>query len=366
MTALQIVRPGAVSGLGWTVLSGTRRDVMTALGAEHAEAIARWRATDSWRAMVGRAQSGRRAAFEAVVASSRRLLPVESDEIDWIAEGAGVPADELWALNLRGDLGRDGTGCSDLCTTAASRVLMGHNEDGDGLLAGLVRLVTLVIDGDPSMTVVWYPGMLPANSFVATSAGLVFGMDHVPVHRIDPGGAGRHLVARHAQRQADGGSARRALTGVPCAGGFAFDVADGPGGRADVIENAAGQVRTATAGTRPLRHTNHLRLFGDTDGSGHVPGGGAAAAATPLVDDRWTLESRTRLAALETASQSPDGPRDVLAALRAPGVLNRDEDLYTFTSAAVDPGDDVILLQGAGDPWTGGLRAFAAGRRETR
>lgn len=353
MTGPQVTGLAAVSGLEWTMLSGSRRDVMTALGAEHAEAIAAWRASDTWREMVARAQGERRDAFEAVVASSRRLLPIESSEIDAIAEGAGVPAAELWAINLRGDLGRDGTGCSDLCTAAGSRVLMGHNEDGDGALAGLVRLVTLAVDGDPSMTVVWYPGMLPANSFVATSAGLTFGMDHVPVHRIDPRGAGRHLVARHAQRQSDGAQARKALEAVPCAGGFAFDVADGPGARADVIENAAGQVRSVAAGSRPLRHTNHLRLFD-------------ASADAPLVDNRWTLESRTRLGALEAVSAAVGGPREVLAALRAPRVLNRQPDLYTFTSAAVDPTDDLILIQGAGEPWRGGLRAFAAGLREPR
>lgn len=346
-----------VSGLGWTVLSGDRRDVMVALGAEHAAAIAAWRATDSWQQLVRRATGERERQFDAVVASSRRLLPAESAELDWLAQGAGVPEPELWALNLRGDLGRDGIGCSDLCTASGPGVLMGHNEDGDGQLAGLVRLVTLRIDGDPSMTVVWYPGMLPANSFVTTSAGLTFGMDHVPVHRAGTAGAGRHLVARHAQRQGDGARARAALRQIPCAGGFAFDVADGPAGRGDIIENAAGRVSAVTAGVaasdEPLRHTNHLQFIGRRSG-GHDG---------VVVDDRWTLESRTRFHALEAASARLEGARDVLAALRCDGVLNREPDLYTFTSAVVDPAADRILVQGSGEPWRGVLSSFAAGER---
>lgn len=361
MTA-RVAHREPVSGLEWTVLTGGRREVMTALGAEHSGAIDAWRGTDAWRELVGRAESSRRRPFDAVVASTRRLLPVESAELGWLAEGAGIPEAELWALNLRGDLGRDGTGCSDLCTAGGSGLLMGHNEDGDGGLAGLVRLVTLRVDGDPSMTVVWYPGMLPANSFVTTSAGLTFGMDHVPVHRADTAAAGRHLVARHAQRQTDGVRARAVLRQIPCAGGFAFDVADGPGRRGDIIENAAGRVSSATAGTataaapsgEPLRHTNHLRLIGARR---------AGARDDVVVDDRWTGESRTRLAALETASPRLEVPGDVLAALRSDGVLNREPDLYTFTSTVVDPASDRILVQGAGEPWRGVLSSFAAGER---
>ncbi|AFV90630.1 MAG: C45 family peptidase [Acidipropionibacterium acidipropionici] len=353
MTA-QVEYREPVSGMEWTVLSGDRREVMTALGAEHAEQIAAWRARDSWKGLVERATGARGRQFDAVVASTRRLLPVESAELGWLAEGAGVPEAELWALNLRGDLGRDGIGCSDLCTAGGSGVLMGHNEDGDGELAGLVRLVTLRIDGDPSMTVVWYPGMLPANSFVTTSAGLTFGMDHVPVHRIDQNAAGRHLVARHAQRRPDGARARVALQEIGCAGGFAFDVADGPGGRGDIIENAAGRVSVAGAADRLLRHTNHLRFIDRRPGD---------EVDDVVVDDRWTSESRTRFAALEAASPRLGSPEDLLAALRADGVLNREPDLYTFTSAVVDTANDRILLQGSGKPWRGVLSGFASGER---
>lgn len=351
---MSITRLPEVSGLEWTLISGSRAEAMTDLGRAHADQIAAWRALPSWAGLVERATGPSRPVFEAVVASTRRLLPVESQELDWLAAGAGVPAEELWALNLRGDLGRDGTGCSDLCAADGQGLWMGHNEDGDRELAPLVRLVSLRIDGDPAMTVVWYPGMLPANSFVTTSAGLSFGMDHVPVRTPLTGGAGRHLVARHAQRQSTGQAARAALTEVPCAGGFAFDVADGSGGRADIIENAAGRQACQRADAGALRHTNHLRMV-----DGTRPG----LAVAP--DDRWLAESRTRVARLRAVSPRVGSATDVLAALRSEGVLNRSEDLYTFATTVVDPVADRIWVQTQGPAWCGVLSAFATGERIT-
>ncbi len=367
---MTLTRLEPVSGLPWTVIRGDRRTVMTELGRAHAEQIAAWRELPGWARLVERAtepDGPGHDVFDAVVASSRRLLPVESQELEWLAAGAGVPAAELWAVNLRGDLGRDGTGCSDLCTAAAGRVLMGHNEDGDAELADLVRVVTLRIDGDPTVTVVWYPGMLPANSFVTTSAGLSFEMDHVPVGVSFTGGAGRHLVARHAQRQADGRAARTVLETLPCAGGFAFDLADGPGGRADLIENAAGRVASAGAagqpGAEPLHHTNHLLL---------LDGRREGLAVDPA--DPWLAESRTRRRRLVRAaadhrldpSQTPaaaSSAERLAAALRSDGVLNRRPGIWTFATAVADPAADRIWLQGKGAPWTGVLSAFAAGER---
>jgi hypothetical protein len=348
-----------VSGLKWTVLRGQREDVMRALGREHADDIRAWRDLDggAWARQVTRRDGVAGERFAAVVESSRALLPVEAQEIDLIAEGAGLPSDDLWAINLRGDLGRDGIGCSDVCSVPSpGGVVMGHNEDGDGEVRGLVRLVTLGIEGDPTVTVVWYPGMLPANSFVTTSAGLSFGCDHVPVPHGRLSGAGRHLVARHAQRQESGEAARDVLASIPCAGGFAFDVADGPSGRGDVIENAAGHVAAAAAGgaDAPLRHTNHVELVDSSSEALVVPEGDLQ-------------ESRTRGAALWEHSSSVATRDDALAALRAPGVLNTSDDLHTFATVVVDTAADTVLVQGdPGEnarPWAGRLSAFARGER---
>lgn len=349
---MEVSHLAPVSGLAWSVFRGEREDVMRAFGSEHADAIHAFRDLPggSWQAQMRRADGVAAERLDAVVASTRRLLPIESQELAWIAEGAGIPERDLWARNLRGDLGRDGTGCSDLAVTTDAGVLMGHNEDGDGELREEIRLVTLDIEGDPTITAVWYPGMLPSNAFVTTSAGLAFGMDHVPVVRANQDGAGRHFVARHAQRRHDGDAARAALTEVTCAGGFAFDVADASG-RADLIENAAGRVARTSDG---YRHTNHLRLIDGTEAGLAVPD-----------DDAWLQESRNRLGVLKGCG-TPTAAGEVFAALRMPGVLGRSEDLWTFVTAVVDTAADEILVAGSGSPWRGRWSAFARGERVAR
>ncbi|WP_309127442.1 C45 family peptidase [Microbacterium sp.] len=348
MTKITHLEP--VSGLSWSVFRGERAEVMRCLGEEHADEIHSFRHLPggSWEAQVRRADGVAADRLDAVIASTRALLPLESQELAWIAEGAGIPEREIWARNLRGDLGRDGTGCSDMAFVTGSGAVMGHNEDGDGELHEKIRLVTLDIEGDPALTAVWYPGMLPSNAFVTTEAGLTFGMDHVPVVTACTAGAGRHLVARHAQRQVTGDAARATLSEVPCAGGFAFDVADAAG-RVDLIENAAGRVEAASG---RHRHTNHLRLLDGTRDGLAVP-----------EDDPWLRESRSRLRALEAACATPADAEDVFAALRAPGVLGRSEDLWTSVTAVVETAADEVLVQGSGPRWRGRLSAFARGER---
>ncbi|WP_074259547.1 C45 family autoproteolytic acyltransferase/hydolase [Agromyces cerinus] len=353
-----------VSGLPWIVVTGDRETVFRELGAHFAERIRdiRSHADAQWSALMTRVEQevvGER--MRRIEASTRRLCPVESRELDLLAEGAGVPAFDLWVYNLRGDLGRDGTGCSDVSLATSDALVVGHNEDGAGDSADDVCLVTLVIEGDPSMTVVWYPGFLPANSFVATEAGTVWGLDHLPVVEPDENGAGRHFVARHAQRSRSGREAIERVRSVPCAGGFSFNIGDRETGRAVMIENAAGMVVTtdASADAPCLWHTNHLRFVGE-------PGPGLQPAA----GDESLVESRTRGERLSGQLDERQAGRQgavldaesVFAALRSDGVLNRSTGLWTFTTTVADLANDRIIVQGRGEPTTLGLGAFAAGR----
>jgi Acyl-coenzyme A:6-aminopenicillanic acid acyl-transferase len=105
-------------------------------------------------------------------------------------------------LNFRGDLGTvpGGIGCSDL-VWRRERSLIGHNEDGAPENVGQCALLTLALDGLPTLTAFWYPGFVPTNAFTVTGDGLVWTIDHLPV--ATPGqGAGRHFVGRGVQRSA--------------------------------------------------------------------------------------------------------------------------------------------------------------------
>lgn len=383
MTGVRIERLDSVSGMSWTAYTGERLDVFTALGQDTADAIhvARIDSDGGWGRLLRAAAPGtdRAERLRRVEASSRRLLPVEAAELDALAAGAGLPASDLWTLNLRGDLGEDGAGCSDVCAASVAGLVVGHNEDGVAADAPGMRLVTLRIDGDPTVTALWYPGMLPANAWTATSAGLVFGMDHVPVHRADLDGAGRHLLARHAQRQESGPAAAASLTSIPCAGGFSFDLGDRVRREACIVECAAGRTAIAAArvGAQPLRHTNHLRLLDGTEDGLRV-----ADQRTESRERAGRLEAR--LAELAEDGAADPGPADpatvhaeladpaaldaerVFAALRSDGICKRDDDHWTLATFVSDLTHDRLLVQGAGQPWRGSLSALAAGRGRIR
>jgi hypothetical protein len=368
LTSARIEHLGTVSGMPWTAYAGERRAVFAALGQDAADAIHATRADSDggWPRLLRAAarDPDRAERLRRVEASSRRLLPVEAAELDALAAGAGLPAADLWTLNLRGDLGEDGAGCSDVCVASSAGLAVGHNEDGVAADAPGMRLVTLRIDGDPTVTALWYPGMLPANAWTATSAGLVFGMDHVPVHRADLDGAGRHLLARYAQRQESGPAAVAALTSIPCAGGFSFDLGDRVRGEARIVECAAGRAAVAEArvGAQPLRHTNHLRLL-----DGTVNGLRVADQRTESRERAGRLGAR--LAELASDSAVDAGPADpvaldaerVFAALRSEGICKREDDHWTLATFVSDLTHDRLLVQGAGQPWRGRLSALAAG-----
>jgi hypothetical protein len=183
-------------------------------------------------------------------------------ELAALAEGAAMPLDDLALLNFRGDLGRieGGIGCSDLAWRR-ERSVIAHNEDGAPENEGRCALLTLALDGLPTVTAFWYPGFLPSNAFTVTGDGLVWTVDHLPV--ASPGdGAARHFVARGLQRSAATvDEAIEYLNTHPSAGGFAYTIGDLTG-RIACVEAAAG--RHAHVDAKPgelLWHTNHVRYL---------------------------------------------------------------------------------------------------------
>lgn len=66
---------------------------------------------------------------------------------------------------------------------------------------------------------------------------------------------------------------------------------------------------------------------------------------------------------MEAGSARAATAADVMAALRAPGVLNTEEHLYTYATTVVDTASGRVLVRGHGDEWEGDLAAFARGHR---
>lgn len=251
------VREHRIGDVRWTVVRGPREAAFRALGSHAAADIRTVLAgLPSWPV----AERARRSPvlFRAVESASQVEHPDAYAELTALAAGAGVPFDDLLLANLRGDLGAgDGTGCTDLAW-AGSPALLGHNEDGAPVFDGIGRLLTLLIDGEPGVCVWWYPGFLPANTVTLTTHGLVWGIDSVSVVTPSPC-AGRHFVARTAQRASSVAEAVSVLRSRPSAGGFAYTMGQVGSPAVTVVEKAGSETAVTTVGSGLSWHTNHFR-----------------------------------------------------------------------------------------------------------
>ncbi len=222
-----------LGGLRWIVLGGPDREAFRALGEHMRDEMAvltrTWGLLAKLRGHVGGPPG--RDCLASVRQASALGFPEAWAELAAFAEGCAVPFEDLALMNFRGDLGpvTGGIGCSDLAWRR-ERSLIGHNEDGAPENVGQCALLTLALDGLPTVTAFWYPGFLPANAFTVTADGLVWTIDHLPV--ASPGdGAARHFVGRGLQRSARTLDAAVDYLRVhPSAGGFAYTIGDRAGG----------------------------------------------------------------------------------------------------------------------------------------
>ncbi|MER7197851.1 hypothetical protein CG723_27950 [Streptomyces sp. CB01635] len=362
------VREQQLAGLRWLVVSGSRDDAFRALGETARADIHAVQEAMPEREALRRATAAPAGAarLDRVVTATREAFPGELAELAALAEGSGVPFDDLLLANLRGDLGvGDGTGCTDLGRRGGSGAFVAHNEDGAPALDGRLMLLTLLIEGQAPVTAQWYPGFVPANAFTATGNGLVWGINHIQVVRPGPG-AGRHFAARALQQAPTLDAALDLLRTRPTAGGFAYTIGERATGRIAVVEAAAGRTAMVEAGPDELHwHTNHIRLLPDAPDAA-LSGGGEGATA----DLGQYAESAARGRALERLSpgDAPDAEWFVSALTSAPlpdGVHRTaagDDPLMTLCTTVSDLGRDRITVRGArGEHAVLPLSAFTEG-----
>jgi hypothetical protein len=330
-----------LGGLRWIVLRGPDREAFRALGEHTRDDMAALTKTWELVAKLRRHVNGPpgRERLASVRGASAQGFPAAWAELAAFAEGCAVPFEDLALMNFRGDLGpvTGGIGCSDLAWRR-ERSLIGHNEDGAPENLGQCALLTLALDGLPTVTAFWYPGFLPANAFTVTADGLVWTIDHLPV--ASPGdGAARHFVGRGLQRSARTlDAAVDYLKTHPSAGGFAYTIGDRSGrivsveamaGRHAAVEagpqtegpQAAGPQATGPQAAGPLLwHTNHGR---------YLPG------AEPAPEGTSVARGQT-LSAFEAPAKDPDPAwfLRVLAGAPLPDGVRRDR----------EPGDQAITL----------------------
>lgn len=287
------VREHRIGDVRWTIVSGPREAAFHALGSYAADDIRTVLAgLPSWPVTARARRSP--VLFRAIESASQVAHPEAYAELTALAAGAGVPFDDLLLANLRGDLGAgDGTGCTDLAWAPS---LLGHNEDGAPVFDGIGRLLTLLIDGEPGVCVWWYPGFLPANTFTLTTNGLVWGIDSVNV--VTPSlGAGRHFVARAAQRAASLAEAVSVVRAHASAGGFAYTMGQLGSPGVTVVEKAGHETAVTSVDSGYAWHTNHFRRLSpslDAPSEESLARAEVCAHLTPSSPDaKWLVSALT-------------------------------------------------------------------------
>ncbi|MFD9483714.1 C45 family autoproteolytic acyltransferase/hydrolase [Streptomyces sp. NPDC059991] len=349
------VREGELAGLRRLALSGARREVFAALGAaarDSVRAVVEPSADDAdlrkwlWSA-AGKERYGR------LVEATRRSCGPQWAELAALAGGSGVGFEELLVTNLRGDLGvEDGTGCSDLGYHRSPRSFVAHNEDGFPAAVGHLTLVTLALDGQAPVTALWYPGFLTANAFTATGHGLVWGVNHIPVVRPEPTGAGRHFVARALQEAPTLDAALAHLRARPTAGGYTYTIGERASGRVVVVEAVAGRVAVREAGPDGalLWHTNHLRHLPDPADSPTLLGDGPAARTHTARYEESLARGRALAALRPPEAPTTDWFMEALTSAAPPLGVHRTaagtDPLTTLCTLVADLSEGTVTLRG--------------------
>lgn len=246
-----------LGSLPWIKLMGDRRSIFTFLGTRFREEIRVLLASEQRRV----AYVSNTPDYAKVVEASYQYYPPAFIELESMAEGALVSVDDLISVNLRGDFGFGGEGCSDFALARSDALFMVHNEDGPPLHDGACALLSLSIDGELAFSTYWYPGMLVGMTFWLNSAGIACGIDHIPVSR--PGvGVGRQFLARKLAGSSSLDELQAEATQASAAGGYAYTVvAEEEKAAYDIEIGPKGSIIRKIAGRH--EHTNHFLHLDD-------------------------------------------------------------------------------------------------------
>ena len=150
-------------------------------------------------------------------------------ELEGLAEGAGVPLEQLFLVNLRGEY-RGYAGIEDAgeCSTCAlceqAAAVFGHNEDGSAIYRGRSYFVRVEPDDEVGFSALCYPGFLPGNAFGFNDHGVCFSVNNVRPRQVREG-LGRHFMARSLFTARDVDEAVSLLSAQPRAAGFNYTLA---------------------------------------------------------------------------------------------------------------------------------------------
>ena len=247
------------SELGFVTARGTPRRIGRTLGEAGREAVRKVLVHESyWHAVTDPAHAG---AVRVMADNLRALFPAIWEEMQGLAEGLGLPPEQVVAWNCRGDLMSN---VPDGCTTVqipGATGMIGHNEDGLPGFRGHAFIAEIAPDDGPALMASCYPGSIPGHTFGANAAGMAQAVNNLRLRGVAPRlprmGLSRAVLACETLDDA-----LALLAAHNASGGFHMTLAQAGDARMMSVEFGGG-VCSARQIEAPAVHANHALHMGD-------------------------------------------------------------------------------------------------------
>ncbi|WP_034388328.1 C45 family autoproteolytic acyltransferase/hydolase [Comamonas composti] len=235
-------------------ITGTSFEVGQALGRFGARAMHSYAQTSSAWSQLMRWRGHPRVLTMARLVRERH--PDYWQELKGLAQGLGLPEEDVFIWNCRGDLWAM---TPDGCTTLqypGPLPLIAHNEDGDPAFGGHCAIAQISITNGGRFTSFVYPGSVPGHTFAVTEAGMVMTVNNLRSLQAEAG-LPRMLLTRALLDMDHVEAAISYLRTSPRAGGFHLTLAQA--GATDIasVEFCNALVSVQAVDQRSL-HANHM------------------------------------------------------------------------------------------------------------
>ncbi len=194
---------------------------------------------------------------------TQRYFPQFLEEIEGMADGAGLAFHALWAISIKSELGcvqGENPGCSTIFVKHQNKMWLFHNEDGDTAYRDLMFLVRVHPPSGISYVSMVYPGILTGNGPSLNSRGIIQTTNYIGSTQAEPG-IPRYVLGRAVLEAKDLAEAVQIVTMHPRAFPYHHNLASLQEQRYVSVET----VPDASEASEPYGiyyHTNHLILEG--------------------------------------------------------------------------------------------------------
>lgn len=239
--------------LGWIDLGGGPREIGLALGRAGRDAVhGRLIPSGIWQLVTAEAHAARVARMTLTV---QERFPAIWAEIEGLAEGLGLPVEQVAAWNYRGDLlASVPDGCTTVLLPGEAPVLA-HNEDGLPFLRGACFIAKVTPASAPAFHAFCYPGSIPGHTFAFTDAGLAQTVNNIRLTGVEAD-VPRMVLGRAVLAAATLDEALAILRAHPNSGGFHFALSHVADRRILSVEFGGGEVSVREIAA-PAVHANH-------------------------------------------------------------------------------------------------------------